>query len=161
MTTKTREYGETMAGTFLSRMAAALDPTAESGLEIDRIPHPLDGPMSHEIDLACDPLSDADEERRDVTMFGIPRLGQHTVFTMPDGTAVTALTWWGEDHIDLLEGRQEHPDWLAEKPNGVSIRANNPAHQRAFENICRGSNAPTEWRLPDDPDSPDGDAWRH
>ena len=151
--TKNRQHdnGE-MAGAFLARIAAALDQTAEPGLEIDRTPREHDAIMVKEIDMACDPLHDATAERRDVTMFGIPRLGQHTVFTFDDDTAVTALTWWGEDHIDLLEGRHEQPDWLAEKPDAIMIVANNPAHLRAFENVCRGSNAPTAWREPYDPE---------
>ncbi len=141
-----QQYGDTMAGVFLARMAPALEATAEQHLDIDRVPRSLDRPMIHEIDLACDALHDATAERSDVAMFGVPQMGQLSVFTLPDGSAVTALASWGDDHIDLLEGRYEYPDWLAEKSGAVVIRANNPTHLRAFENICQGSNAPNAWQ---------------
>ena len=96
----------TMADEFIERIDQAVGTVAEWP-ETDTMPKSMEAALGAEVDLACDVLTDAEIEREDMPMFGGLSHAERVNIRMPDGSEVTALCSWGEDHIDLAPGRHD------------------------------------------------------
>ena len=143
-----------MAHEFIARIDQALR-IVEEWPEGAAIPRPLETALAAEVDLACDVLTDAEIQRARMPMFSCLGQVERLNIELPDGSVVSALCSWAEDHIDLAEGRYDARNW----PDTRNVRT--ILHQwgapgcRAFDNLEAGHNATEMITVTDDPPGPD------
>lgn len=121
----------------------------------DTIPQTTEVALAAEVALACDILTDAEIQRADMTIFrGLTRAERLNV-TMPDGSEVTALCAWSEDHVDLAAGRYDGDSWPRMRGRRVVLNPWGAPGDHVFETLQEGHNARESEVDTDDSPSPD------
>ena len=128
----------TCAGRFLDRLQTALLENERCQSEQSK------AAIRAEMDLTCDALLDADILAMDVDMFAVPGLGQKRFINFPDNSTISSLIWWGEDHIDLIEGHHPRHDWMSQPDGKVMIFAHDAPTDLAFDRLISVERYSTE-----------------
>ena len=107
------------------------------------------------MDLACDVLTDARIERVDLVAFGGLSQAEPLNIEMPEGSVVSALCSWAEDHIALATDRYDEDNWPSMRDVRTVLNPSGAPGCRAFDNLEAGHNAQECETLTDDPPGPD------
>ncbi len=151
--TTTMTTTQSMARQFIDRLDGAINVEAHWSPQ-SAVPRTTESALAAEVDLACDVLTDAEIRRQDLSLFGGLTKAELINVTMPDGSELSALCSWTEDHIDLAEGRYDQHSWPQMRDVRTVLNPWGPPGDRAFDNIQAGHNAtpPAEPPEQDEPD---------
>ena len=129
------------AGEFVKRIERAIDAVAclEAYGPAERR---LDRTMTHEVELACDVLTDCDIKRRNHSAFGNLAQMERIHVAFPDDSRITVLASWNEDQVDILPGRIDGDDWYELRDRRVTFNPWGLAGLSLFDCLGRGDNRP-------------------